>query len=58
MLQEQLNDVLRQVRELGKRRCARPIAEMEKDVLLFAIGHLFDDLEEKYANSTAVLDAF
>ncbi len=53
-LQDRLNEVLRRVREREK-EMREAIAAMEKEVMLFTIGHLFDDLEEKYASFEAVL---
>jgi lon-related putative ATP-dependent protease len=52
-LQEKLNDVLRQVREKEK-EMREAIAEMEKKVLFFSIGHLFDELREKYSDFDCV----
>lgn len=57
VLQEQLNEVLRRVRELEKKLRAAT-EEMEKDVLMAAIGHLFDELEEKYGKFEKVLEHF
>ena len=56
-LQEQLNEVLRRVRELEKKLRAAT-EQMEKDVLMAAIGHLFDELEEKYRKYEKVLEHF
>jgi lon-related putative ATP-dependent protease len=56
-LQEKLNDVLRQVREQEK-EMREAIAEMEKKVLFFAIGHLFDELREKYDAFDCILEHF
>jgi len=57
VLQEQLNEVLRRARELEKKLRAAT-EQMEKDVLMAAIGHLFDDLEEKFHNVEKVLAHF
>jgi lon-related putative ATP-dependent protease len=46
-LQEQLNDMLRKARELEK-EVRESTSKMEGDVLLFAMGHLFEELEDKY----------
>ncbi len=56
-LQERLNEVLRKARDREK-EMREAIAKMEKEVMLFAIGHLFDDLEEKYADFSPVLEHF
>lgn len=56
-LQERLNEVLRMVREHEK-GMQEAMANMEKDVLLFTMGHLFEDLEEKYREFPAVLEHF
>lgn len=56
-LQEKLNDVLRQVRSREK-EMREAVAKMEKDVFLYAIGHLFDDLEEKYEKFDCILTHF
>jgi lon-related putative ATP-dependent protease len=56
-MQELLNEVLRQIRDLeGEMR--REVAKMERDVLLFAVGHLFAELEEKYRAFDRVLAHF
>ena len=34
------------------------VAQMEKDVMLFAIGHLFEELEEKFREQERVLEHF
>jgi lon-related putative ATP-dependent protease len=46
-LQGQLNEVLRQVREQEK-EMREIVAQMEKDMLSYAMVHLFEELEEKY----------
>lgn len=46
-LQDHLNDMLRKARELEK-EAREATSKMEGDVLLFAMGHLFEELEEKY----------
>lgn len=56
-LKERLNDVLRHGRDLEKEMRARTL-EAEKDVLLAAVGHLFEELEEKYREHEAVLAHF
>jgi len=56
-LQDHLNEVLRQGRDLEK-EMREAIAQMEKDVMLFAIGHLFEELEEKFKEHETVLAHF
>jgi len=56
-LQERLNEVLRKVRD-GEKEMREAIAAMEKKVMLFAIGHLFDELEEDFSGFAPVLDHF
>ncbi|AMV71639.1 ATP-binding protein [Desulfuromonas carbonis] len=56
-LQERLNEVLRKVRD-GEKEMREAIATMEKKVMLFAIGHLFDELEEEFSGFAPVLDHF
>lgn len=56
-LQDHLNEVLRQGRDLEK-DMREAIAQMEKDVMLFAIGHLFEELEEKFKEREKVLEHF
>ncbi|BCA80352.1 AAA family ATPase [Desulfuromonas sp. AOP6] len=57
VLQEQLNEVMRRVREIEKKLRAAT-EQMEKDVLMAAIGHLFDELEEKYGKYEKVREHF
>jgi lon-related putative ATP-dependent protease len=52
-LQEQLNDMLSKARELEK-EARESTSKMEGDVLLFAMGHLFEELEEKYKDHERV----
>jgi len=56
-LQERLAEVMRQVRDQEKEMRAATV-KMEKDVLLFAVGHLFEELEEKYRDYAQVLEHF
>jgi predicted ATP-dependent protease len=56
-LQEHLNDVMRQVRDLEEELRERTAA-MEKEMLLFAIGHLFEELERKYADVEGIIKHF
>ncbi|OHB25382.1 MAG: ATP-dependent protease [Desulfuromonadaceae bacterium GWC2_58_13] len=56
-LQERLAEVMRQVRDQEKEMRAATV-KMEKEVLLFAVGHLFEELEEKYRDYDQVLEHF
>lgn len=56
-LQEQLNEVLRQARDMEK-EMREAIVGMEKEVLLFTVGHLFDELEERYLKYGEVIHHF
>ncbi len=56
-LKNRLNDVVRQVRDQEKEMRSDTLA-MEKDVLLYSIGHLFEELEEKYDKFETVLRHF
>ncbi len=56
-LQEQLAEVMRQVRDQEKEMRTATV-KMEKEVLLLAIGHLFEALEEKYRDYDQVLEHF
>ena len=44
---EKLNEVLQKVRALEK-KVRDETAKVAKDALLFAVGHLFEELENKY----------
>ncbi len=56
-LQDRLNDVLRDVRKIEEEARAATAA-VEKEVVNYAMGHLFDELEKKYADSERVLEHF
>ncbi len=56
-LQEKLNEVLLRVREREK-EMREATEEMERQVLLYTLGHLFEELESKYRKHQAVLDHF
>ncbi len=56
-LKEQLNDVLRHAKDLEKEMRTRT-QEMEKEILLYTIGHIFEDLEEKYERHEEVIAHF
>lgn len=57
ILQARLNEVHRMARELDKQMREATI-QMEKDVLIAAVGHLFEDLVEKYAGHPKALIHF
>ncbi len=54
---EKLNEVLRQVRQLEK-DVREKTAKVAKDALMFAVGHLFEELEGKYKKFEKVLRHF
>jgi len=56
-LHEKLNDVMRQVRDAEK-EMRKAIEEMEQQMLLYTLGHNFEELEEKYEKYEAVLRHF
>ncbi len=56
-LQERIDEVLRQVRALEE-EMRQKITAMEKDILLFSIVHLFDELERKYAEFDTIIEHF
>jgi lon-related putative ATP-dependent protease len=56
-LQTHLNEVLRHGRDLEK-EMREAVAQMEKDVMLFAMGNLFEELREKYQAHEKVLAHF
>ncbi|MBM4135913.1 MAG: ATP-dependent protease [Nitrospira sp.] len=47
MLQEKLNDIVRVVRE-GEKTVKEALARLEKEAALSAVGHLIDELKNKY----------
>jgi predicted ATP-dependent protease len=57
ILQERINDVLSQVRQLEE-AMREKILDMEKEVLLYAMGHLFEGLEQKYQEHERILEHF
>jgi len=57
VLKDRLNEVLQQARELEK-TLRETTRQMAKDALLFAIGHLFEELEDKYREFNEVLKHF
>jgi len=56
-LHEKLNDVMREVRD-SEKEMRKAIEEMEQEMLLYTLGHLFEELEEKYDAHEAVLRHF
>ncbi len=56
-LQERIDEVLRQVRALEE-EMRQKITAMEKEILLFSIGHLFEGLERKYADFAGIMEHF
>jgi len=56
-LHEKLNDVMRQVRDAEK-EMRKAIDEMEQQMLLYTLGHHFEELEEKYDKHEQVLRHF
>ena len=57
VLKDRLNEVLQQARELEK-NLRETTRQMAKDALMFAIGHLFEELEDKYREFDKVLKHF
>ena len=56
-LQGRINEVIRQLRKLDDELREKTV-EMEKKVLLYAIGHLFEGLEQKYRSFARILEHF
>jgi len=54
-LREQVNEALVQMRQLEKEVHER-VAQLDREVALFAIGHLLDSLRQAYADQPQVLD--
>ena len=53
-LQGELREIMQQAPQLDRQRRAR-IRELEKEVTMFAIGHLIESTREKYAEHDAVI---
>jgi predicted ATP-dependent protease len=53
-IQARIADTLREVRRLEKQAAER-LRQLDREVALFAVGSLFDDLRERYADQPAVL---
>ena len=56
-LHKRIKEVMQEVRRLGD-VMREQIADMEKAVLLFAIGHLFEELQPKYRELERVIEYF
>jgi len=56
-LHEMLNDVMRQVRD-SEKEMRKAIDEMEQEMLLYTLGHHFEELEDKYEKHEAILRHF
>jgi lon-related putative ATP-dependent protease len=54
-LQGRLQDTLHQVRQ-WEREARDKVKELDRQVAMFAVGHLIDELSEKYAELPAVVD--
>jgi len=54
-LQEQLQEMLHQVRQ-WERQARDKVKELDRQVAMFAVGHLIDELREKYAELPDVVD--
>jgi len=52
-LQERLNDVVREVRE-GEKGLKTVLANLEREAALSAVGHLMDDLKQKYQDQEKI----
>ena len=56
-LQEELNEVLRQVRHIEEQQ-REEVLEMTRQMLHYTIGHLLENLQRKYHHYDAILDFF
>ena len=54
-LQGRINEVVRQLRKIDEELRDKTV-EMEKKVLLYTIGHLFDGLEQKYRSFAQIIE--
>ncbi len=54
-LQERLQAIMSQLRE-WEREAREKVKELDRQVAMFAVGHLIDELREKYADLPAVVD--
>jgi lon-related putative ATP-dependent protease len=57
VLHKRIKEVMQNVRSLDE-EMREQIANMEKAVLLYAIGHLFEELQPKYREHTRVIEHF
>jgi lon-related putative ATP-dependent protease len=57
VLHKRIKEVMQQVRKL-EAEMREQLADMEKAVLLFAMGHLFEELEPKYREFERVIEHF
>ena len=53
-LQSEMNNSVREIRQLEK-NLRKKIKDLDKRIALFAVGHLIDDLQEKYEDHGQVL---
>jgi lon-related putative ATP-dependent protease len=56
-LQTRINEVVRELRKLDDELREKTV-ELDKKVLLYAIGHLFEGLEQKYRSIARILEHF
>lgn len=56
-LQGRINEVLSEIRELDE-ELREKLLDMERETLFYCMGHLFEDLEKKYAEFEPVLNHF
>ncbi len=56
-LHQRIKDVMQEMRRLEE-EMRQQIADMEKAMLLFAVGHLFEELEPKYREFERVMEHF
>lgn len=57
VLHKRIKEVMQDIRRLEE-EMREKVADMEKSVLLFAIGHLFEELEPKYRQFDRVIEHF
>jgi lon-related putative ATP-dependent protease len=54
LLQEKLNDVVREVRE-SEKRIKESLSKLEKDAALSAVGHYMEELKNKYKDNEKIV---
>lgn len=54
VLQEKLNDIVREVRE-GEKKLKDLLSRLERDAALAAVGHFMDEMKSKYEDSEKVI---